>query len=194
MGFKMFQPPFGTFKVEPLPPAGGWILPTQDTIPQFSFTEADKVRFGKELGQNINNPLVAAQKAFPDEPEKSLWASRNLLSDPVVTAAKDLILNSVQIDEDLVDKEQFCKAILEDIRGSIGAELKDRIAGYKLLAEVRGFVGKNSEPSGNQFTINELTVKFVGKETAKEEIKTIDATPEVAEFDDPIKLKLVSSR
>lgn len=186
-----FQPPYGTFKVEPPVITTGWQLPAE-TIPQFDNIEADKLRFGRELGQRLDNPWLAAQRAFPGDDEKALWVSRNWLNDLIVNTAKEQVLISVKNDDELVDKDAFCKAILDDIR-SMDAELKDRVAGYKLLAEIKGFIGKNVEPTGNQFNINELTVKFVGKEdNNKPEIKTIEAKQE--EFDDPIKLKLVSSR
>ncbi len=213
--------PIGSFTVEKpnaevFAPAGGWNdavdakSPWQDGAiqqapkPAYQDDENLKKQFGIELAKAANS-FDAANMLFPDDTSKSLWISYHWINDPVVIAARDVYLRTVEVSSPPLDKAQLAAKVLALAEEKIlnprlgvlvaAIEAKDRIAALKLYSEILGFTGKvEIDNSTKTFTHNELTIKLV-----KPEIKSpavIAQVPNIKseilnENPSPITLKLV---
>ena len=221
----LWIPPTDSFVVERpktdiFAPSGGWnerIDPKspwqKETIqqapkPSYQDDSGLKNRFGVELAK-VSNPLDAASKIFPDDNSKALWISFNWLNDPVVIAARDIYLKTVELSSPPLDREQLASKVLalaeeKILSHKLGclipvAEAKDRIAALKLYSDILGYTGKvEIDQSVKNITNNELIIKLV-KPEAKEVAKVIDHAPNVKSSEIlnkasslPISLKLVS--
>jgi hypothetical protein len=134
--------------------------------------------FGIELAKH-EKAFDAALVVY-DDAGRSLWASQNLLTDPIVIGAKDAYLNQVDLTENLLDKNQLAARLLKfaDEKDPSGRfyilEGKDRLATLKLYAEVQGFIGKvNIDASTNSYVNNELKILLV-KAPTKEEPRVVE--------------------
>jgi hypothetical protein len=202
----MWTPPEGSFSVEPLPapkPSPWVLMPTaavpSSVEPAWRSDEGLKKQFGIELAKH-ETAFDAALEVFPNDTGAALWASFHWLSDPVVVAAKDTYAQNIELSEKLLDKSQFAAKMLKlaDERDPSGRfyilEGKDRLAAYKLFAEVQGFIGKLSiDASTNHFTNNELKLTLV-KAVQKETVEIIQEEPDLEPTVLPHNLKLVNSR
>jgi hypothetical protein len=159
------------------------IKPVQSTVAPWPIAEwqadPDKKRqFGIELAKH-EKAFDAALIVYEDA-GRSLWASQNLLNDPIVIGARDAYTNQVDLSENLLDKNQLALKLLKiseekDPSGRFYLlEGKDRIATLKLYAEVQGYIGKiNIDASTNSFVNNELKIVLV-KAPTKEEPKVVE--------------------
>lgn len=217
-----WERPTGLFNVERLKadvfaPVGGWNdkvdakSPWQNGAiqqapkPSYQDDEVLKKRFGIELAKAANS-FDAAVKIFPDDTSKSLWISYHWIGDPVVIAARDVYLKTMELSSVPLDREQLAAKVLalseeKILNPRLGVMLpivepKDRIAALKLYSEILGYTGKvEIDNSIKNTTINELTVKLVRPEVKA--VPTITQAPNIKseilnENPSPITLKLVS--
>lgn len=200
-----WEPPQGSFIVQPVQPHTGFIpwpkaaqeLP-KPIVPAWHNDEELKRRFGIELAKH--KPFEAGLAVFGDDTNSALWASFNWLADPLVVATRDNYTQNIELSEKLLDKDAFAAKMLKladekDISGRFYIlEGKDRLAAYKLFAEVQGFIGKLSiDASTNTFTNNELKITLVKPEKQEQIAPTvIEQEPEIVAL--PLNLKLVGSR
>lgn len=199
-----WEPPSGSFVVEPLKPAfKPW--PKQEPMPDkpepaWRSDENLKRLFGIALAKSPRNAFEAALEVFPTETNHALWASWNWLADPLVVATKDAYAQNIELNEKLLDKSQLSARLLKfaeekDPTGRFYIlEGKDRLAAFKLYAEVQGFIGKIAiDASTNNFTNNELKITLVKPQKIEEVVTTvIEQEPEAVTL--PVNLKLVNSR
>ena len=200
-----WQPPSGSFVAAPLAqsfvpwakPAGELPKPIE---PAWRSDEGLKKLFGIALAKH-EKPFSAALEVFPDDTNAALWASYHWANDPVVVASRDAYAQNIELSEKLLDKEQLAAKLIKfaeekDASGRFYiCEAKDRLAAYKLFAEIQGFIGKIAiDASTNNFTNNELKITLV-KPEIQEKIttKVIEAEPDLEDAL-PINLKLVNSR
>ena len=102
--------------------------------------------------------------------------------------------------EEPIDKDAFARKVLfhaeesrisQDGKAYYVAEPKDRLGFLRLYAEVKGFVGKDSQVQTNMF-VKEMKIKLV-KPEEKTEIKTVNQVSETPNGNGVnLKLKLVS--
>ena len=197
-------PPSGSFTVAPIAAFQPWakpdIEPAKAPEPAWRADEGLKKLFGIALAKH-EKPFSAALDVFPDDTNAALWASYHWVNDPVVVASKDAYAQNIELSEKLLDKEQLAAKLIKfaeekDASGRFYiCEAKDRLAAYKLFAEIQGFIGKIAiDASTNNFTNNELKITLV-KPEIQEKItaKVIEAEPDLEDAL-PINLKLVNSR
>jgi len=203
-------PPQGSFEVK-APAFAPWSKPIDDLPssanaepckPEHAYRSDEGLKrlFGVEWAKNPK-PFEAALVVFATDTNAALWVSWNWLTDPIVIAAKDAYAQNAELNEKLLDKEQLAARLLQfaeekDISGRFYIlEGKDRLAAFKLYAEVQGFIGKLSiDASTNNFTNNELKITLVRPDPIEEKAaKVIEHEPEI-ENALPISLKLVNSR
>lgn len=198
--------PFGHpdfFKVEPPKPvnpwanSSAWVTHEVKALPDgWKDDEALKRQFGIELVDK--SPFAAACVLFKDTVQ-ALWASHNWLADPIVIAAKaDGEAKQVA---NLLDKNALALKLLkfaeekDPTQRFYVVEAKDRLAAYKLYAEVQGFIGKVDIDASTK-TFNNTTMKIVFvKPEDKQDNKIIDL-PSVEEPEKPRlppNIKLVGS-
>ncbi len=194
-------PPVGTFEVKGIA-FQPWAKPIGEAArseePAYRSNEGLKRLFGVELAKNPK-AFEAALVVFGEDTNAALWASWNWLTDPLVIAAKDAYAQNTELNEKLLDKDQLAARLLQfaeekDVSGRFYIlEGKDRLAAYKLFAEIQGFIGKLSiDASTNNFTNNELKLTLVRPEPIKQEAATIiEHEPEI-KHSLPINLKIVS--
>lgn len=216
-----WEQPTGTFNVDKpktdvFAPSGGWndvITSTspwssgaiqQAPVPAWQSDEALKKQFGIELAK-AQNPFEAACKIAGEDTAKALWISSNWLADPVVIAAKDVYLKTVELSAPPLDREQLAAKVLaladeKVLSPKLGClvptvEAKDRIAAFKLYSEILGYTGKvEIDNSTKTFNHNEMTIKLVRPQEAKPVV--VNQAPNtkseiVNESPSPITLKLV---
>ena len=192
--------PFGfpdTFSVEP--PSNAW---PQGSMPAFHADEAKKKEFGIALAKE-QIPFNAACSICGDDTKAALWIVANWISDPVVIAAKDLYLKSVELDTTLLDKDQLGSRLLKFAEEKVKiagkdvyiSEAKDRLKALELYAEIMGFKKTTVDNSVKTFAITKLKVVVVEpKSTTPETVIEHDDKPiqQVKDKDAlPLKLKLV---
>lgn len=197
-----WEPPQGSFTVQPHTGFVPWPKaaqePAKPIVPAWHNDEELKRRFGIELAKH--KPFEAGLAVFGEDTNSALWASWNWLADPLVVATKDAYAQNIELNEKLLDKEQFAAKMLQlaDEKDPSGRfyilEGKDRLAAYKLFAEVQGFIGKLSiDASTNNITNNELKIILVKAEKIEQVAPTvIEQEPEKVAL--PLNLKLVGSR
>jgi len=158
--------------------------------------EALKRAFGAELLRH-QKPFQAALALIADTGQ-ALWASVHWLADPVVLASKEAAHNA-NAGANLLDKEALAAKLLEFANEKDPSqrfyvvEAKDRLAAYKLYAEIQGFIGNKIDINASTNTINNLMqIKFVKPEPQEE--KTEASSDDQTEAKLPINLKLVSAR
>jgi hypothetical protein len=187
-----WQPPQDSFVIEP---KTHWV----DDDKAWRNDEGLKKLFGEALVKHAT-AFNAALEVFPNETNKALWASWNWLTDPLVVASRQDYAQNVELNSKLLDKEALAARLLKfaeekDHTGRFYiCEAKDRLAAYKLFAEVQGFIGKvNIDASTTNFTNNELKITLV-KPTKKEEkaATVIENEPEI-QNKLPVNLKLVAA-
>ncbi len=197
-------PPVGSFEVktigfQPWAKPMGELSKLNEPEPAYRSDQGLKRLFGIEWAKNLK-PFEAALVVFGDNTNAALWVSWNWITDPVVIAAKDAYNQNTELNEKLLDKDQLAARLLKfaeekDVSGRFYVlEGKDRLAAYKLFAEIQGFIGKFSiDASTNSFTNNELKITLVKPDTIiKKETKIIEQEAEI-ENNFPIDIKLVSS-
>jgi hypothetical protein len=187
----MWQPPTGSFIVD-RPVEASFAL-------AYRTDESLKKLFGAAL-QRYSKPFEAALEVFPSDTNAALWVSWNWLTDPVVIEAKASAGQNTELNDKLLDKAALALRLLEfaeekDPTGRFYiCEAKDRLAAYKLFAEVQGFIGKIAiDASTNNITNNELKITLV--KANKEKLEVSVQEPEL-EIDNelPANLKLVSAK
>jgi hypothetical protein len=173
----------------------------QAAKPYFEDDEGLKKAFGVELAKVPLNPFAAACKVFKTDTTAALKVSKDWLNDPIVNAAKDLYLKTLDIEAAQLDREQLASKLLKlaDEKHPANAlipahEAKDRIAALKLYAEIKGFTNKDNVPTVTNNTINGLKIVLV-KPEKKEELKNvIDNVPNApAQSGFTVPLKLVKA-
>lgn len=157
--------------------------------------------YGIELGKDHENAFEAACIVFPNDNGAALWASHYWTTNPVVVAARDSYVKTLDISSNLLSKEALAKKLLDfaDERSVDGRfplhDSKDRLAALKLYAEVMQIIGQASiDLSTKTFTNNVMNIKFVKPDVKiqeKVEQKTIDAVVEQPIVELPVKIKLV---
>jgi hypothetical protein len=166
--------------------------------PAYRSDEGLKRLFGVEWAKNPK-PFEAALIVFGEDTNAALWVSWNWLTDPIVLASKDAYAQNTELNEKLLDKDQLAARLLQfaeekDVSGRFYVlEGKDRLAAYKLFAEIQGFIGKLSiDASTNNFTNNELKLTLVRATKIEQEPEIIEQEP-VIENTLPVNIKLVSN-
>jgi hypothetical protein len=199
------------FDVTPKPEVSPWAsgaIASQAVAIDTSFQNDENLKklYGVELAKG-SNPFEAA-KTVLGENDKAVWASFNWLSDPVVLASRDVYLKTLQASVPPLDREQLAARVLTlaegekvNIDGVERPTIKatDRIAAFKLYAEIMQYTGKveidNSTKTFN--TNNELKIVLVRPVDKKPTV--IDQAPNVKSeiMNDktplPISLKLVKA-
>lgn len=194
--------PQGSFSVEPLKPSPWVAMPTAEAPspvePAWRSDQGLKRQFGIELAKNAK-PFEAALAVFPKETNNAVWVSWNWLNDPLVVASRDSYAQNVELNENILDKDQLAARLLKfaeekDPSGRFYiCEAKDRLAALKLYAEVQGFIGKLSiDASTNDFTNNELKLTLV-KAVQKETVEIIEDEADLEPTVLPLNLKLVAN-
>ena len=198
-----WQPPSGSFTAAPIAAFQPWAKPAiepekQPVEPAWRSDEGLKKLFGIALAKH-EKPFEAALEVFPDDTNRALWASWNWLNDPLVVASKDAYAQNIELNEKLLDKDALAARLLKfaeekDASGRFYiCEAKDRLAAYKLFAEVQGFIGKvNIDASTNHFTNNELKLVLVKPQQQEKITKIIEPETEI-DNSLPVNLKLVNS-
>lgn len=195
------------FEAAPVPKVSGWGTyfndPTPNSKPDFADDEQLKRLFGIELAKDHPNPFAAASIIL-ENASHALWAANNWISDPIVVATRDAYKAEAETKSLLLDKEALAAKLLKfeaEKNPKNPAfplhDSKDRIAVLKLYAEVMGFIGKFDLSTTNNFSHNEMQIKFV---TAKQEQKIIehrmDENP--SDIDSiqplPLNIKLIASK
>ncbi len=195
----MTWPPTGSFTVEPPKPAFiPWPKSAAQIEPAWRSDEELKRAFGIALAKHPK-PFEAALTVFPNDANAALWASHHWLHDPLVVAARDTYAQNIELSSKTLDKDQLAARLLQfaeekDVSGRFYiCEAKDRLAAFKLYAEVQGFIGKIIDASTNNFTNNELKLVLIPapeKETKVIEVEQEEVSAPVL----PLNLKLVNSR
>lgn len=188
----MQWPPKGFFDAKPEGWANAWPVDPDE----WRTDEALKRKFGKLLAKH--KPFDAACEVF-ENTNRALWVSVNWINDPIVQELRE---TAVEEDKKILDKDALCHKLVnmadeKSPQGLYYAEYKDRLATFKLYAEIQGYIGKvDTQINNNNFTNNTLKIKFV-KPEIKEELKIIDNDPGEVLCDDKasslVKLKLVST-
>lgn len=203
-----WQPPSGSFVAEPLPIKTVFQPWPKQEIASAEINSSDlawrndtelKKLFGIALAKHAK-PFEAALEVFLENTNKALWVSFNWLADPLVVSTKDAYAQNIELNEKLLDKSQLSARLLKfaDEKDPTGrfylCEAKDRLAAFKLFAEVQGFIGKAADVSiNNNFTNNELKITLVKPQKIEEVVATvIEQEPEAVTL--PVNLKLVNSR
>lgn len=215
------------FEVDPEPkkdvfaPSGGWgsvVAPVSPwtagsiasqqqiakVIPEYQTDENLKKLYGIELAKT-KNPYEAA-KTVLGENDQAVWASFNWLSDPVVIAAKDVYLKTLEVSVPALDREQLAAKVLALAEGEkvnidgverSTVEAKDRIAAFKLYSEILGYTGKVEIDNSikTNITNNELKVVLVKAEIPKPVLQAPNVKSEILNenMPSPISLKLVKA-
>lgn len=201
----MFVAPQPIFAIkQPDPPIvvamrnnGGWGTPApyvEPPKPDWHDDEAKKRLFGTRLGKG-DKPLDAALLVFDNRMPDALWCVGNWQRDRIVLETRESVENEIN----LLDKDQLSAKLLrfadEKSQGGIPLhESKDRLAAYKLYAEIQGMMPKNGiDLSNKTFVNNAMTITLVEAEQEKEqEVKVIEHREiEPLENALPIELKLV---
>ena len=168
--------------------------PSSIPAPKIEDEAEVKKLFGMALGQG-KQAFEAALQACDNKQNIALYISQRWLTDPIVVAAKDLYLKTIQNTNSLLDAEELAARLLEmaEERNASNTfymlEGKDRLKALELYAKIRGY-DKSVSPSSQTFIQNTMTIKLVEPEK-----KVIDNTPviepEPVTNISPIKLKLV---
>ena len=192
------------FEVKPLEPVksawADWSVPATPDVPEWANDEGLKKRFGVEVAKGHPSAFAAAVAMLPDNTSGALWVSLNWINDPIVLAAHDLYLKTLQLDTPLLDKTQLGSKLLaiaeEKIpaTGRFALAVEDRLGTFKLYAQIMGYMDtkNNFGPTFNQVT--QINVKLVKTEKHEEQAK--DSNKPVIEpvaNPLPVKLKLVSA-
>lgn len=164
---------------------GGWGAPlvvSEPTKPDWCDDIEKKKAFGEQLGKG-RKPLDAALIVFNDRMADSLWAISHWLRDPVVLEVREAVENNIN----LLDKDQLSAKLLRfaDEKSSAGFPLhesKDRLAAYKLYAEIQGMMPKTGiDLSSKTFVNNAMEITLVEAEREKEQeakiINHVDIEP-----------------
>ena len=174
---------------------GSWNTPVP-VKPDWCDDENKKKLFGIELAKDHPSPFMAACAVFAENTSEALWASINWMFDPVVIAAKDLYLKTLETDVTLLDKTQLAARLLKiseeksPATGKYIIDAKDRLGALQLYAKVMGF-GSETAPVSN-FTNNEMRITFVTTEKQQETAAPIiehETNDNVIES--PVKVRLV---
>lgn len=194
--------PFGhpdQFSVTPLAHQA-WGKPVEK--PACADNEVKKRLFGVELAKGHQSPFAAAIIVFGQDTNTALWVANNWLADPTVLAARDLYLKTLAAEASLLDKDQLAARLLaaaeEKFPNGISAvDPKDKVAYYKLYAELRGFINNKIDinASTNNFTHNEMKITLVEPDQKSDnQIKTIEHQEPILDNDgdDLVEIKLVS--
>lgn len=191
--------PFGfadTFSVEPI--ADTWSNVWAKATDDWQNDEELKEAFGVELTRH-DKPFQAALAIF-SETGKALWIAQYWLADPIVLRAKsahNAAEKSKLLDKDMLALKLLAFAEEKDLSQRFYVvEAKDRLAAYKLYAEIQGFIGNKIDINASTNTINNvMQIKFV-KPEPQEDTKIVEASSDdnQAEAKLPINLKLVSAR
>lgn len=117
---------------------------------------AQKEAFGIALALSPDDAFKAACAVFGDDSGGALKASQTWLKDPVVIAAKLKFIEDNGRAADLPTKDEFAAEVLKMARqkSDDGQRFiydgKDRLAAYKLAAEVMGYMPKPGSINLNQ--------------------------------------------
>lgn len=192
------------FEAQPLAPSvSPWPVSTASNKPNFADDVEKKKLFGVELAKN-NNPFEAACCIF-DDAKAALWVSQHWSTDPIALAARDVYLQTIELEVKPLDKQQLAAKVLkfaeekniENTRYLVDA--KDRLGYLRLYSDIMGYTGKvDIDASTKTFTHNEMTVKLVAAEK-KPEPKVVNAIPNDVKSEIlndetlPISIKLVGS-
>lgn len=188
IGVRMSIRPTGFFEVLPL---------VEPALEDWQTNVELKKLFGTELAKGMK-PFEGGVKVFPDDTNKALWISYHWLLDPVVIAAKDIYTDIVASKETQLDKDGLCLKLLKFTEEKVNNipinDGKDRLTAFRLYAEIKGFVGKNTDPSINNF-INKLEIVLVPSPKSNQlKDKVIEHEPIEMEVEPlPLDLKLVKA-
>ena len=163
--------------------------------PSWADDEAKKKLYGIELVKH-DTPFQAACEIFEDT-SHALWASHHWIYDPVVIASKDAYSEAINLK--LLDREQLARKLLDFANekapnGFPTVDAKDRLAAYKLYAEVQGFIGKVelNNSTNNYYDNRTMAIRLV-KPNNDNKLIEASAEEQSAELKPIAGIKLVSS-
>ena len=144
-------------------------------------------------------PLDAGLQALGDDVSSSVWASVHWLKDIEVIAFKDAYLAAKKAVEKPLDKDELLAKIKEfveerDMQGRPLVDAKERLNGWRLYSDIRGFTGKvEIDASTNKFTNKTVNLVMVKPDT-KEATPNPNIKSQILNQNEaaPIKLKLVA--
>jgi len=181
-----------TFEVEPPKPKSAWNIPE----PVINDADEKKRLFG--IGLAKTSPFKSACEIFKDDTNTALWVSHNWVNDPIVVAAKDKYLEAADKSQELLDKEQFARMLLNMASEKNASQTvhildgKDRLKALELYAKVTGLIDTKSDPLLTQnFVHNSMTIKLVEPPSKEKTITIDDNEVENKNTNSPLKLKLV---
>jgi hypothetical protein len=99
-----------------------------------------------------NDPFKAALSVIPNDTGKALRISTEWPQDEYVLELRSEIIASEGSDAFLPSKDELAREIYLDAKTMRVPE--DRLKGFRLYAEIRGFISK---PGGNSTTVNNFT-------------------------------------
>lgn len=126
-----------------------------------------KVKFAIELLKEPNDPFAAALKAFGDA-QQALIASRTLIHDPEIEQLKQDALAEFGAEAFLPSKEQLARDIYNVATGK-WVDDDDRIKGFKLYAEVMGWLNKGGTVINNNNSLVDNRSVMVVKDHGTDE-------------------------
>ena len=177
------------FEVAPL------LVPATTSIPEIQNLEEKKKKFGVELAKT--EPFKAACEVFEDT-KIALWAIANLQNDPIVIASKDQYLKTVNNSAALIDKDELAIKVLKFAEEQNASktfylvDAKDRLAAYKLYAELRGYLNNKDVGNTNYFINNNgMTITLVEPEQQIRKEKVIEGKVEEIQNQNSTVLTLV---
>jgi hypothetical protein len=174
----MWRPSSSHFEVNRPPANNGWgspIISREPEKPEWHSDIAKKKLFGTRLGKG-DKPYDAAVFVFEHQSD-ALWALTNWIRDPIVVETRESVENQIN----LLDKDQLSAKLLRfaEERSAQGFPLhesKDRLAAYKLYAEIQGMMPKNGiDLSSKTFVANAMQITLVeAEQEQKPETKIIE--------------------
>ena len=128
-----------------------------------------------------------------------MWASRYWACDPIVIASKDAYSEAINLK--LLDREQLARKLLDFANekapnGFPTVDAKDRLAAYKLYAEVQGFIGKVelNNSTNNYYDNRTMAIRLVKPNNDNKLIEASAEELQSAEVKPIAGIKLVSAR
>lgn len=138
--------------------AAPWASPTP--LPATREDEQDlKERFAEALLRSPTDPFRAALAIFGNDTVSALKASNSWPSDLVVLQRQADLLEEYGPDEYLPTKAHVARRIYEV--GDAATDPKDRLAAFKLYADIRGFMPKAENVNNTNITLNQNRVMVV---------------------------------
>jgi len=125
-----------------------------------------KRKFAEELLRNPNDPYGAAYRLFGTDTIRALQVSQTWVIDPYVLEVQAELLKEFGEDEYLPSKAILARRVF-DLADRPNTDVKDRLAAYKLYAEIRSFIAKpetNIQNIQNNTNLRVMVVKDFGND------------------------------